>query len=417
MKTKLFLAVLIFMVGSWKVNAQYHMTIYNDFGGLSNEGLIGVGINSQPDALQSPVDIYVGDGIIINLEAYDDHQTTHGYEWVFNDGEGPNNYSKWYKIRNGNVSVIDSLQSVTYQTYNDANATIYDTQQRLFQVYRDDQTEFGTGSATSVGKVVEENSIQVCVPSTVTRNGKTLYFAGWKGLTSGSNPLTVTPPDDNTTYTAQYKGLQLSDNMSVYIYPAERNYIQSENDWTHMVYESMGHVWYERKAPGGSWQLVPQGGTANPIHLDDSNGKSPAIDFAVNFPGYPGLVGIVYQEGSIIHLKTWYYSASNGQYYSWQTREISTGESSSYHLRPNIAWGPDNYVMVLWESPSGLKYVQIDMSLSNPRQTYSGTIPGTNGNSIHAAISDDKTTLGGYDIAWEQYGTTGSNTVKIYLCV
>ncbi len=136
------------------------------------------------------------------------------------------------------------------------------------------------------------------------------------------------------------------------------------------------------------------------------------IDFAKNFPGYPGLVGIVYQEGSTIHLKTWYYSPTYGEYYSWQTRQITTGESSSYHLRPNIAWGPDNYVMVLWESPSGLKYVQLDMSTDHPRPSYSGTIPGTDGNSVHAAISDIKTTMGGYDIVWEQNGSGGSDAIK-----
>lgn len=203
-----------------------------------------------------------------------------------------------------------------------------------YSITRNDYSpEAGTNINTANVTVIEGNTLSA--PATQTYNGKTYTFYEWlDGVMQ--NPRTINSP--TSSLTAQYKGLQLSDNMSAYIYPAERNYIQCENSWTHMVYESMGHVWYERKAPGGSWQLIPQGGTTNPIHLDDSNGKSPAIDFAVNFPGYPGLVGIVYQEGSIIHLKTWYYSASNGQYYSWQTREISTGESSSYHLRPNIAW-------------------------------------------------------------------------------
>lgn len=368
-----------------------------------------MGVDTTVVSQTSPYTFQAINGDQIHLAAYD-HQNADNYEWVFNNTEAPDNKSEWDIEKKGNINRISYNQTTTYTTDNDQNAIISDVQKKLCNVYQNYQTEFGTGSSTNLGKVVEKNSITISAQSTRIQNGDTLTFVGWKNIDSGSNPASVTLTD-NTTYTALYKGHQLSNDASAYN-SNQRHYIQSENSWTHMVYVSMGHVWYERKAPGGSWQLVPQGGTANPTYIDDYTGKSPAIDFAKNFPGYPGLIGIVYQEGSIIYLKTWYYDTGNGQYYNWQARQITTGESSSYHLRPNIAWGPDNYVMVVWESPSGLKYVQIDMSPDHPRQSYSGTIPGTDGNSVNVAISDIKTTMGGYDIVWEQNGSGGSDAIK-----
>ncbi|HKI44985.1 MAG TPA: hypothetical protein VKA08_06570, partial [Balneolales bacterium] len=264
----------------------YTLTAQNNFG-TDHGGQIGVGVNTDAVSRTSPYTISAINGDSIHLAAYD-HQHIDGYEWVFNNTEAPENQSEWTIKKGGTTKHLSSSQTTTHTADNDQGAVIADKQWRLFEVSRTYQTETGTGSPVEFGKVVEGNATTISAPASKVQNGDTLVFADWQGLTSGSNPLSVTPTD-NTTYTAQYKGLQLSDDAPAYN-SNQRHYIQSENGWTHMVYESMGHVWYERKAPGGSWQLIPQGGSANPKHLDNTSGKYPAIDFAKNFPGYPGPV-------------------------------------------------------------------------------------------------------------------------------
>ncbi len=124
----------------------------------------------------------------------------------------------------------------------------------------------------------------VSIPSSVylPQTGKThnLYFQNWSysGATlqypnSTSTPVTFT--NSGATVTANLKGTQLSDNTGAIAGNGQRKIVRTGDGTMHMVYESMGHVWYERSLDNGAtWDLVNA-----PSPIDTGGGKCPTIDF------------------------------------------------------------------------------------------------------------------------------------------
>mgnify|MGYP002356101451 FL=1 len=83
------------------------------------------------------------------------------------------------------------------------------------------------------------------------------------------------------TFTAMYKCPSHSNSNLAFSKNSERKVIKSvgEIDALHKVYESMGHVWYERSTDNGNtWTIMNNGKP-----LDDFQGKNPSIDYCPNY--------------------------------------------------------------------------------------------------------------------------------------
>ncbi len=103
---------------------------------------------------------------------------------------------------------------------------------------------------------------------------------------SDRNETAIVFTNDNAIVTAKLKGTQLS-NTGSFANSGQRKVIKCDNGYLHLVYESMGYVWYERSTDNGlTWHIMNGG---KPI--DKNPSKSPSIDF---YYGYQRLI-IVYQ--------------------------------------------------------------------------------------------------------------------------
>ena len=108
-----------------------------------------------------------------------------------------------------------------------------------------------------------------------------------------SNETAIVFTNDNATVIAKLKGTQISNTLTAYANPNQRRFVRSSGGYLHMVYESMGKIWYERKfGESGTWEIM-NGGKP----LNDGLGKYPSIDYLPSYYGYDQVV-IVYWEDS-----------------------------------------------------------------------------------------------------------------------
>ncbi len=390
----------------------YEVTVRNDFDGTTTGGQVGVSKNSDPLVSQNaPYDIQVVNNDVINVKAYD-NQTSGSYDWVFNDTEAANNTSRWMINKGAGPTFLSSSQSATRTANNDQSAVIYNEQKKLFEVERKDLTEYGTYSGASYADVVDGNSRNISAPSTKTVSGKTLDFAGWQDVSGTSLNRTVTPTD-NTDYEAIYKGSQITNTTANNGATGQRKIVRTADGFLHRVYESLRHIWYEVKSPTGDWELVSN---INGKHIDENGGKSPSISVSsISFPD-PNNVTIVWQQGGNIIMQT--FEADNGSYTWHMDASFSTGISSSYDTKPNIAWSGINEFTVIWHTTSGIKFRIYYIGGTFPYYGYfslraSGTISGTSSSSVNAAISADKDfPYSIYELAWVQNGSGGASSIK-----
>jgi len=248
--------------------------------------------------------------------------------------------------------------------------------------------------------------------SSITVNNEVLEFGGWEDDPTENITRTVTPVD-NTDYKVIYKGSQVTDTHANNGKTGQRKIVRTADGFLHRVYESLGHIWYEVKSPTGDWELVSN---INGKHIDENGGKSPSISVSsISFPN-PNNVTIVWQQGGNIIMQT--FEADNGSYTWHMDASFSTGISSSYDTKPNIAWSGINEFTVIWHTTSGIKFRVYYIGGTFPYYGYfslraSGTISGTNSSSINAAISADKDfPYSFYQLAWVQNGTGGASSIK-----
>ena len=114
---------------------------------------------------------------------------------------------------------------------------------------------------------------------TQTINGYIAYFQNWSASGAslqqvGSNPSgydqkAVVFNSANAVVTSNYKGIHLSNDASAFSNNSQRKFARTQDGRLHLVYSSIGHVWYEISTDGGTtWTLA-------------NNGK-PLIQTAVN---------------------------------------------------------------------------------------------------------------------------------------
>lgn len=99
---------------------------------------------------------------------------------------------------------------------------------------------------------LENQKYAVKAKPTILHDGRTYYYyIGDFGTTA--QDLLIT---DDTTLTANFKGTQLSSQTNALSGSGQRKIIRTPMGNLHMVYESMGKVWYERSTNNGeTWTL------------------------------------------------------------------------------------------------------------------------------------------------------------------
>ncbi|MFZ0455352.1 MAG: hypothetical protein WAM24_16535 [Ignavibacteriaceae bacterium] len=135
--------------------------------------------------------------------------------------------------------------------------------------------------------------IRISSSINLPQNGGThnLYLQNW--TVSGAalqypNSLNtgVVFTSSSSSVAANVKATQLSDNQNTFVNNSSRKFIKTTDDIMHLVYESLGHVWYETSTDQGTtWKLMNNGQP-----LDNGEAKEPSLDFSNNS------VAIVYQQ-------------------------------------------------------------------------------------------------------------------------
>ncbi|OGU31958.1 MAG: hypothetical protein A2057_06185 [Ignavibacteria bacterium GWA2_35_9] len=218
---------------------------------------------------------------------------------------------------------------------NDNGAEIQGVLRNRCSISRNDQTEFdGTIAMSDVTQIVEQNSGTVPADPTKTVGSRNYNFAGWANGGNGS----YTPQDNSTyPYNALYKTTHYSNQSSSFMNNNQSKIVRTSNGYLHLVYESMGYIFYERSTNGGtSWQLMNDGKS-----LSHNEGKHPAI--TVNGTE----VYIVFQEKDGTSSKVMLYACS----YSYcSLLEVESSESyATKNLTPVIALGDYGDVMIVWK--------------------------------------------------------------------
>ncbi len=266
---------------------------------------------------------------------------------------------------------------------------------------------------------------QVSFPSnqTISVGGTnhSLYFQSWivdsgaNVQNSLANPTPVVFTRAGGTVTANVKASQLSGDASAYSNSSQRKLVRTPDGTLHMVYSSMGHVWYEISTNNGSsWSIMNNGKP-----LDNGAGKCPSIDY------YGNVVGIVFQQQSgsyyTIQLQAYYGSGSNYIFGTSATVYTEQYDAYSINANPNISWGYNAKFMVTWERKTnvfpicsyGINYAYGSLSYNNVTLNGNGFVSGTDNNSVNASVYSNKSDYNdGFQIAYEQ-----DNYLKyIYYC-
>ena len=250
-----------------------------------------------------------------------------------------NNYlpvlpSQWKK-NNVPIQNAYSIQH-TFSTSSGDNYATYEAMVRKnYSISRNDQTEFdGTSGVADATRIVEQNSGTVPAPSTKIVGSRTYTYAGWANGGDGS----YTPQDNSTyPYNALYKTTHYSNQSSSFINNNQSKVVKTSDGYLHLVYESMGYVFYERSTNSGtSWQLMNDG---KPLSTYEA--KHPAI-------GVNGSEAyIVYQEKDGSGSKVMLYGCGYG--YSSLLEAESSEAYATKNLTPVIALGDYGDVMIVWK--------------------------------------------------------------------
>ncbi|MBU1681079.1 MAG: hypothetical protein KKD86_19850, partial [Bacteroidetes bacterium] len=257
-------------------------------------------------------------------------------------------------------------------------------------------------------------TVKAISPQPITINGRdhTFYFQNWsvsgaavQNANSSSTPVVFT--SGNATVTANLKGTQLSSQTDAFLTNSQRKFVRTDDGDLHLVYSSMGKVWYEISTNNGiTWQIA-NGGQP----LSGSNkGKLPAIDYRGDF------VVIVWQEEDVgaYDIKMAKFIAGNYMYGDTIFMDIDLPYSSN--TNPVVSWDGEGRILVMWKRdednvgdwPIGIVFSYGSLNSFGWNEMDFGLIPNTNSNSINPTLATDKTYSipSTYHLAWEQ--TSGS---------
>ncbi|MDR3610639.1 MAG: S53 family serine peptidase [Ignavibacteriaceae bacterium] len=267
-------------------------------------------------------------------------------------------------------------------------------------------------------------SIQAPLIQTISAHN--CVFQNWESSDAtfqqvGSNPSgydqkAVIFNNSGSTVTANYKGIHLSNTASAFSNNSQRKVVRIQGGTIHLVYESMGHVWWEISTDNGtSWTIANNG---HP--LDNGAGKLPSIDY------YSNLIAIVFQQQNgnnyDIVLKVFPSNCQDCILSGQSTIHTEIYDAYSVNANPNISFGYDGYFIVNFErkqngSP-GINYISgIIGNYNDIAVNETGWFPGTNSNSINTTITttkveEEEDTIR-FHVAWEENNTIKYCVLKI----
>ncbi|MGE5350598.1 MAG: hypothetical protein ACM3P0_00845 [Acidobacteriota bacterium] len=383
-------------------------------------GKIDVSINNGP-YYQITSDTVLNEKIGTNIKLKAKEEQFDGtYFWVWN--QDPNTLeatkSNWQKKYNDIYSLSNSIEYPYTANENEIYVTFTAQLKRKFLVSRIDKTEFdGSFQTNDLARVVEGNSVNIPYSETLTKTTGTYNFAGWESGGTASKT-----PADNTTYTALYKMPHKSSTQTTFSNSGQRKFIMTPQTGhpyggdLHMVYESMGKIWYERSIDGGNTWILENGG--KPLNTDyiydkatgqttGSGGyttaKHPSLDYVGN------MVAVVFQEqygaNYLIRL-----SLLAGGIKKGTANDILFTSPGLYseEAYPEIALKNDfQAVVAIRRNDPDMRGLEVHYLMLN---TYDGTtsenchtwITGTDQNTGAFTLATDKSSTDKFHIAWQQ---------------
>ncbi|HCY76596.1 MAG TPA: hypothetical protein DHV28_11810 [Ignavibacteriales bacterium] len=268
-------------------------------------------------------------------------------------------------------------------------------------------TEFNGIIATglTIGQIFQYEDGLINAPSSYQPSGSNINykFSYWSDNFEGLNPRSINPIE-NDTYTALYKYPHHS-NTGSFANSGQRKVIKCDYGYLHLVYESMGYVWYERSTDNGATWHIMNGGKP----IDRNPSKSPSIDF---YYGYQRLI-IVYQ--------TW--AGDNNEFAAIKAACFANGQLqftstiyesyltiySEENYKPVVGYASNDNIAVAWED-YGIWYVTGVLSFDSKQITLysSGSVDNYNSANINPTIAAYKTTPGTatFHLAWQNNYST-----------
>jgi hypothetical protein len=252
-----------------------------------------------------------------------------------------------------------------------------------------------------------------------------LYLQSWD--VSGAslqhpNSLTtgvVFTSTGGATITANVKAQGLSNDQNAFSKNDQRKIVQTPDGTLHMVYQSMGHIFYEASGDNGqTWVLMNNG-----LPLDNNGGESPSLSWISINGESPIYVVIVFKQtesGSpfrfsiqaVVYSSMWV--ANNPSSFSKKQQEtiyVAEGMGSYFDAEPVIVLTPAvdcAGVYIMWHTPSSLLIQRGGLSRypnNNPLTLIGNnfSVPGTGLYSVHPSIAAANSTWPTYiGLTWQE---------------
>ncbi len=376
------------------------LTADNNFvntGGV-NHGLMSIDGGQPQNVPQSGISITRPTGTNLQLGAVSPQNNNQNHQMIWHNGA----IAQSYWERNGDLKSYNQNYSFTVQS--DDNGKRYVANLRKnYRIDRINQTEFD-GNLTAQSYIVEQNTGQISTYGNGYQPGSIPYnFVYWADNLSNSTTRYIIPTD-NQTYTALYKYPHHS-NTGSFANSGQRKVIKCDYGYLHLVYESMGYVWYERSTDNGATWHIMNGGKP----IDKNPSKSPSIDF---YYGYQRLI-IVYQTWAGDNKEFAAIKAAcfaNGQLQFTNTvYESYLSIFSEVNYKPVVGYASNDNIAVAWED-YGIWYVTGVLSFDSKKITLysSGSVDNYNYTNINPTIAAYKITPGTatFHLAWQNNYST-----------
>ncbi len=215
---------------------------------------------------------------------------------------------------------------------------------------------------------------------------------------------------NNTTISSQYKLQSYSDNFNAFSKNNQRKIAKTIDGTLHMVYSSMGKIWYEKSTNNGVNWLSSLLIAENDHESEGAYCRNPAI------AAYGNRVGIVYQNDGVdpyayVPTKLCTREIVDG---SLSEEEIIASYTYSANIYPVTSYSSNNFVVV-WKplQTSGFYIKMKDIDLN---ETWSDilSIPNTNSNSSNPSLFYSEHYSGGtvfdtHVLTWQQYFGESAN--------
>ncbi|MCX6150625.1 MAG: hypothetical protein NTX22_08895, partial [Ignavibacteriales bacterium] len=211
-----------------------------------------------------------------------------------------------------------------------------------------------------------------------------------------TNPRTITP-SGNMTLSATFKAHLLSGVTTGLSTTSQRKIVADSYNYLHMVYESMGSIWYCRSTDAGATWSAEQ-----KVNIAGSNAKCPSI--ACSNDGLD-LIYITYQSGGDLPS----IDLAQYQFGSLRWRNLVDYISSySYNANP-VVTALNGYAFVIHKPTSTSAFTGKEFAINtsyNVSAVYSrGNVPNTDANSTSPSLTVYGSGGGKYYLAYQQ-GTT-----------